>query len=239
MFDAEFSLVVAAAGSGLRLDTTVPKAYFQIEHQTTLLEYQISKFSELPCEVIVVVSPNHLSYLQTLPKWLFERCNFIFQEHLNGTASAIFSAIKHTDLEIVVSCWVDQVGASLDHLISTQILLHQKNVDFVIPLIKKVNPYVVAEMSSAGTISGWKFDDIMTQEMKFTDTGVFGFKRTRMLEVLEKNAAALMGKSELNFLEILLQVTDSPRTVIREVFDSNLTLAINTQEDFNNFKKEQ
>ena len=239
MSDAEFSLVVAAAGSGVRLNAPVPKAFFQIQHQTTLLEYQISKFIELPCEVIVVVSPEHSSYLQTLPKWLFKRCNFIFQENLNGTASAIYSAIKHTDIEIMVTCWVDQVGASLDHLMMTQSLLRQNNVEFVIPLIKKVNPYVVAEMSPAGTISGWNIDDITTQDMKFTDTGVFGFKRIKMLEVLERNAVALSEKSELNFLEILLQVTDSPKTVIPEVFDSNLTLAINTQEDFNLFKKDR
>ncbi len=239
MSDAEFSLVVAAAGSGARLDATVPKAFFQIEHQTTLLEYQISKFSELPCEVIVVVSPKHLSYLQTLPKWLFERCNFIFQEHLNGTASAIYSALKHTNLEKVVTCWVDQVGASSDHLMRTQNQLRQKHVDFVIPLIKKVNPYVVAEMSPAGIISGWNFNATTTLEMKFTDTGVFGFNRVSMLKVLERNAVALTDKSELNFLEILLQVTDSPRTVTPEVFDSNLSLAINTQEDFNHFKKER
>ena len=60
-----------------------------------------------------------------------------------------------------------------------------------------------------------------------------------MLEVLERNAVALSEKSELNFLEILLQVTDRPKTVIPEVFDSNLTLAINTQEDFNLFKKDR
>ena len=239
MSDEEFSLVVAAAGSGIRLDATVPKAFFRIEHQTTLLEYQISKFNELPCEIIVIVSPKHSSYLQTLPNWLFKRCNFIFQENLNGTASAIYSAIKHTDSEIMVTCWVDQVGTSLDHLMMTQTLLRQKNVEFVIPLIKKVNPYVVAEMSPAGTISRWNFDNTMTQEMRYTDTGVFGFKRIKMLEVLERNAVALAEKSELNFLEILLQVTDNPKTVTPEVFDSNLTLAINTQEDYNLFKKER
>ncbi len=237
MPDAEFSLIVAAAGSGVRLNASIPKAFFKIEHQTTLLEFQISKFSKLPCEIVVVVSRQHNVYFQQLPEWLFKRCKFVFQEYLNGTASAIYSALRETNVEKVVTCWVDQVGASPNHITMTQSKLDQKGIDFVIPLLKKINPYVVAELSIDGKIAKWNFEKAVTsQEMNFTDTGVFGFKRTKMLEELKSNKVALSGREEFNFLDVLLQVADYPETITPEVFDQNLTLAINTLEDVRHYK---
>jgi 2-C-methyl-D-erythritol 4-phosphate cytidylyltransferase len=60
-----FSVLIVAAGKGIRAQTEVPKQYIDIEGKT-VLRHAIDCFATHPCckKIHVVINPNHLAYYE-------------------------------------------------------------------------------------------------------------------------------------------------------------------------------
>ncbi len=80
-FSQKYYCIIAAAGSGQRMDGTIPKQYYPIAHQT-ILEYSVQPFLELPLiEQVVVVIAQEDHRFSSLPIARHPKLNAVVGGH--------------------------------------------------------------------------------------------------------------------------------------------------------------
>lgn len=92
----KLSLIIPAAGSGVRLGSDIPKPFIKIGNKT-ILEYTISRFTALPnlVQVIVATSKDYISTVENLAGDITSDINFLVVEGGSERQFSINNALQN------------------------------------------------------------------------------------------------------------------------------------------------
>ena len=109
--DRNFTLVIAAAGNGSRMNSPIPKGLVEIDN-LTLIEISTSNLLSAACEVVVVIQESQEHFFRTkLPQTFLSRIKFVYQDGLNGTLGALCCALPHCNINNdIILMWADHIG---------------------------------------------------------------------------------------------------------------------------------
>lgn len=207
------TVVIAAAGRGSRLSSTVPKALFPLDQiGTTMLEYQMVKFISLGFKAYSIISPRVLSILGEGHK--LSNLSYI-QEIPTGMGDALFLAREViADSEKVLFTWVDQLGLTPETITASLRELEAYDHRYVVPCLSKEQPYTGLDWDGRGVSAAYESreGDAVPQGV-VSDVGLFGFSDGEKLVGewdefrLTGNHGAITG--EINFLKFLPWLTNN------------------------------
>ena len=209
--------------------------------RTTLISYQVEKFSILGCKVIVVIAPDSVEQFLAALELNKNEITICTQTILDGTARAIAGALNICDTEIVVTCWVDQAGASVSIIEDcVNVLNSELTTVAVVPLVESNSPYVRASIENEELI-GWSHQrEGATNTHGFSDVGIFAFRRNVGIEVLSQaiKSKKLYSKitNEMNFLDVLPLFRHFGAVKLIYSDDQALLQSFNTQAELETIK---
>ncbi|MAO65333.1 MAG: 2-C-methyl-D-erythritol 4-phosphate cytidylyltransferase [Balneola sp.] len=96
----KLSLIIPAAGSGVRLGSDIPKPFIKIGDKT-ILEYAISRFTALPnlVQVIVATSKGYISTVKGIAGNISSDIDFVVVEGGRERQFSIHNALQHVSGE--------------------------------------------------------------------------------------------------------------------------------------------
>ncbi|MCF3652085.1 NTP transferase domain-containing protein [Synoicihabitans lomoniglobus] len=178
-----WSVVVAAAGKGSRLNWHLPKILFPIDGQS-ILERLVKVFKPHAQHFVFVLSPTGAPLVKVeTEKLLPDRHSIAIQCTPNGMADAVLTGLGKVKTPNVIVVWGDQAALRHRTIAAGVYKLETGNFDAVIPTVIRSNPYIHFERDSNHSIKyvrQAREGDIMPKVGE-SDAGVFFFK-TQMLK---------------------------------------------------------
>jgi bifunctional N-acetylglucosamine-1-phosphate-uridyltransferase/glucosamine-1-phosphate-acetyltransferase GlmU-like protein len=242
--DHRICAIVPAAGRGTRLSADVPKVFVPILPDLTIWDAVRGRLSRLAVPIILILSPEGMSYRQNNPAAFhpesFDNTVVALQSSPLGMGDAIFSAAdlwgEFDDLLIV---WGDQFNLSLQTL-GACIELHASHEKpaLTLPLVRMPHAYVEYIFDSAGRLTQIRQsrEGDACQPGGLSDVGVFLLSGGPVLieEWTRYRKGCTIGSvtGEINFLPFLVHLSSIGWPVNRyETNDPAEAIGINTPED--------
>jgi bifunctional N-acetylglucosamine-1-phosphate-uridyltransferase/glucosamine-1-phosphate-acetyltransferase GlmU-like protein len=236
--------IVPAAGRGTRLSADVPKVFVPILPDLTIWDAVRGKLLQVAAPIILVLSPEGLSYLQKHPAAFnpesFHNTTVALQSSPLGMGDAIFGTVdlwrEFDDLLIV---WGDQFNLSLRTL-SACIELHagHEKPSLTLPLVRVPRAYVEYVFDSSGRLMHIRQsrEGDTCEPGGLSDVGVFLLSGgTALIEEWTRyRSKCTIGSvtGEINFLPFLVHLSSTGWLVNRyETNDPAEAIGINTPED--------
>ncbi|MCE0522823.1 MAG: 2-C-methyl-D-erythritol 4-phosphate cytidylyltransferase [Methylacidiphilales bacterium] len=236
--------LVPAAGRGTRLNADLPKAFVPILPDVTIWDAVRGKLSQVAAPIILVLSPEGLSYVEKNPDAFhpesFANTTMAVQSSPLGMGDAIFGAAdswrEFDDLLIV---WGDQFNLSLRTLRAC-IDLHGsgRKPALTLPVIRMPRPYVEYVFNASGALTQIRQsrEGDVCEPGGFSDVGVFLLSGGEALikEWTCYRSGGTIGSvtGEINFLPFLAHLSSIGWRVNRyETDDPAEAVGINTAED--------
>lgn len=239
----DFTLLVAAAGSGTRMNRPEsPKALVEFRG-ASLLSWSTTSFRDFASEMIIVIkSKNEEVFQRELRNLNVSNFRFAFQEDAKGTAFAVQIALQKVITEWVLVVWGDQVGASL---MRPELLMNELNrteSDFILPLVRREDPYVYFSYDPEDGYLFFNETKSGAPRVRegVSDCGIFLFKKKPVINFLSNKLSHLTGELalECNFLTYF---ADMQRNGIRfeKLFVNNplISFGANSLEDLRKFEE--
>lgn len=202
------TLIIPAAGSGSRLNSTAPKIFTPVYKSKTIFDLITEQAAGLFDTIQLILSPEGVRYLENSSTQLPTHLNIVVQEKPTGMFDAIDLAMNQPEVsnhvEKVVIQWGDQ--PFIDPLLYSQLLNDLESFGSSIPLIWTQNPYVQFRFS-AGDISILESrEGDSCDKAGFKDIGIFSFRYEPLIQVWDKyKQMELNGKvtGEKSFLKLI------------------------------------
>lgn len=205
-----YSALILAAGSGSRMNSSIPKALTQINNESSLkhivryLDKHISNF------FIVVSKQNHDIIDREIKSWK-KPVNYklIIQHNPSGILDGVLCGIEHINNENIALCWCDQPCYS-ELLIKKLICTYEQNkIDFLIPITIKSDNYihlVIKNNKLIKVLSAREGDSLPSNSL--SDGGIFIFNKKKFNElIVSKKDKLPLGKitKEKRFLDLFIE----------------------------------
>lgn len=234
----DFSLIVPAAGHGSRLSRYSPKALAPVGNKS-LIELATFSLRKGASESIIITQTKHREFFEREASRIsMNRVRLVTQDNALGSAHAVNLGLNAAAEEIAVVVWGDHVGAESFDPTSMLNSLRGKS-DFVLPIIKKDDPYVYFEIENSRVLN---FHETRKGSPRvpsgFSDIGVFGMKVGKARELLNEWIHFKDHEQDLNFLSFFgSAMFDESKLEILQINSSksHLTQGINTDEDLELF----
>ncbi len=239
-----FCAIVPAAGRGTRLRADVPKVFVPILPEVTIWDAVRGKLSQIVSHLILVLSPEGLSYVEQ-NRSSFSRDSFLntqlaVQPTPLGMGDAIFGAADlWRDYDDLLIVWGDQFNLSLPTLRAC-IELHATHdrPGVTLPLVRAPQTYVEYVFDSSGRLTQIRQSregDSCTPG-GLSDVGVFLLTGGAALidEWTRYRRASQTGSvtGDINFLPFLVHLSSAGWPVRRyETNDPAEAIGINTPDD--------
>ena len=230
-----FSVVIPAAGSGTRMDQSLPKALTPFKG-STFLEWQIKKFENISDQIYVIVSENQYQLFKSHRDLNNLSYNIIIQNDGKGSFFAIKSVISQIKSKFLLICWVDQIGLSRSMILHTVTQFLITDCAALIPLIYQKEPYVKAVIGPNSKLISWEYrrEGDLPKE-GYTDLGFFAFQTASLKKCIdsiedEKSFTSRFTK-EFNFLDALPYFSQTFLLEFLYTFDELNTVAVNTKSE--------
>lgn len=209
-------LIIPAAGSGSRLNSTVPKIFTPVYKDKTIFELIINQAADLMDSIQLVLSPEGVNYMKNQSIQAPKNLNIVVQNKPTGMFDAIDVALNHPQLsgqiKKVVIQWGDQ--PFIDKSLYTHLLNDLDQYNSSNPLIWIRNPYVQFKFKSGKvTILESREGDIC-DKAGFKDIGIFSFRYEKILQVWDTykrmdTSGKVTGEKSFLKLIMLFQKTHS------------------------------
>jgi CTP:molybdopterin cytidylyltransferase MocA len=143
-----FSLIIPAAGHGSRLSRYSPKALAQVGNKS-LIELATYSLIEDASESIIISQSKHQEmFEEEASRISMNGTRVVTQDIARGSAHAVNLGLIAAEEEIAIVVWGDHVGAeTFDPTPMFDSL--RGEADFVLPIIKRDNPYVYFEITNS------------------------------------------------------------------------------------------
>jgi bifunctional N-acetylglucosamine-1-phosphate-uridyltransferase/glucosamine-1-phosphate-acetyltransferase GlmU-like protein len=207
----------------------------------SLIELATYSLIEDASESIIISQSKHQEmFEEEASRISMNGTRVVTQDIARGSAHAVNLGLIAAEEEIAIVVWGDHVGAeTFDPTPMFDSL--RGEADFVLPIIKRDNPYVYFEITNS-SIHGFFETNKGSPRVSsgFSDIGVFGMKVQKTRKVLEEWIQYKEHEQDLNFLSFF--VSESFKNMKIEILqvnprDSHLTQGINTDEDLEQFSR--
>jgi len=207
---AQWTAVIPAAGRGSRLGFHRPKILYPVAGRP-ILDWLLD-FLEPNCSALVfVVSPDGVSDVTAeLNRRIPGRFEVVIQKTPTGMGDAVALALPAVRTPYAAVVWGDQVALRRES-VETCLALHQGPLqpDITCPTVLRANPYIHFERDEQGNLTGLRQareGDAMPETGE-SDTGFFGFRTSRLAELLHTMRAEGRGSGggtgEFNLLPVI------------------------------------
>jgi bifunctional N-acetylglucosamine-1-phosphate-uridyltransferase/glucosamine-1-phosphate-acetyltransferase GlmU-like protein len=237
------TLIVPAAGFGVRLGKDLPKGLVPIMDRPIFIQLLL-KCKDLFDEYIVVVPSGwknqfEIAYKQETDLRPYS-VTFVEQSGGKGTGYAIKSCFPFLNKGTVVVCWADQLGVTKDLFSFCNLQFKDFNVDLMLPVVKKLNPYVSVENIGRGIRFYQTLEEVSGQS-DLSDCGVFYFKSQFLEKILTSAETRNMGltvkSEEFHLLNIIQDFNEFYRYELLLLEDEKYSFGVNTIEEFNSVEE--
>lgn len=200
-----YSLLIPAAGRGRRMESSsIPKALVPFKGKA-LIDWAMSRFLHQAEDVVIVIQEKHKeNFTDHFKEKVAKAPLYVFQETPLGTAQAVSIGLNEIKSDWTLLIWGDHVGASqldISSLVSNDSL---EDIQFILPLVQRNNPYVYFTYGDNGsdlnlheTIKG-----AIEIDIGLSDCGVFIFQtevvKNFLASYLQQHSTS--SDTELNFL---------------------------------------
>jgi bifunctional N-acetylglucosamine-1-phosphate-uridyltransferase/glucosamine-1-phosphate-acetyltransferase GlmU-like protein len=236
--------IVPAAGRGTRLSADAPKIFVSILPDLTIWDAVRRQLSQVTAPIILILSPEGLSYLENNPAAFhsesFTNTRVALQSSPLGMGDAIFgTADLWREFDDLLIVWGDQFNLSLRTL-NACIELHtgHEKPAMTLPLVRAPHAYVeyIFDFSGRLTHIRQSREGDICEPGGLSDVGVFLLSGGAALieEWTRYRRGCTMGSvtGEINFLPFLVHLSSIGWPVNRyETNDPNEAVGINTPED--------
>ena len=240
----KFTLVVAAAGNGTRLNFDKPKILYPV-CQRTILEWLIKNFESFVSHYVFVVSPTGKNLIeQKINEIGVSNFKLAIQHTPIGMGNAVKCSFPFISTPYTIIAWGDQVAIQPKsiHCLIRAFLHSDAKAAFI---SKKIDsPYIHFIRNSENIIIDVlqrREGDAMPDQGE-TDAGLFVFKTNVLIEELDQflNDKKCLGKltHEENFLPILPLIDRKLGDIVTShVIESDEMMGINNETDAENVKR--
>ena len=236
-----FSVVIPAAGSGTRMDQSLPKALTPF-NGSTFLEWQIKKFENISDQIYVIVAESQYQLFKSHRDLNNLNYNIIIQNDGKGSFFAIKSVISQIKSKFLLICWVDQIGLSRSIILQTITQFLITDCAALVPLIYQKEPYVKAIIGQDAKLTSWEYrrEGDLPKE-GYTDLGFFAFQTASLKKCIESIEDEKYFTSrltdEFNFLDALPYFSQTFLLEFLFTFDKLNTVAVNTKNELSRAEK--
>ncbi len=232
----EFTILSPAAGLGTRMgDSDLPKALTPFANKT-LIAWALSAFDTMAREVVLVIRSEHISLFSKSRNAISKHnVKFVIQELPTGTADAISIALNKVETEWTLVIWGDHIGASKMKPEELFRYCNDPEVDFILPLVERENPYVYFgnEHERSLVFNETKLG-APSLAIGISDCGIFLFKTRSMINFFSERIGNQENSliTDLNFLSLFVEMEKSGLK-FKKVFFQNelLTRGVNSKEE--------
>jgi molybdopterin-guanine dinucleotide biosynthesis protein A len=228
------SLIIPCAGLASRLGADLPKALVEINENQNLLDIILQKIESHFSEIIVVVSPAHLSSFNS---WLEfsnvankSRVLFVIQETPKGSLDASLKGLLKSSSISNVVVWGDQIGV-LSSTVKLVLDVLEQGTDLVVPVTPKIRPYVWIKREKNGeniTYVKRSRDGDSKPLISLADVGCFGFSQKAISFLNEEKFLSLADKvRESDLVYEFSSLSWSVKTYVPIIRNRRQTMAVN------------
>lgn len=186
--EKKWTVVIPAAGRGSRLGYSKPKILYPIAGRP-ILEWLIDLFEKRCEKFVFVLSPTGApEVIPFLEKRLSSRYEIVLQDEPRGMADAVHRALPFVSTPYMFVIWGDQVAIQSETIETImRIHEHSPSAKFVLPLVRREQPYVHYKRSESGVLCSIleKREGMSMPEIGEGDCGVFSFDSERLREVFD------------------------------------------------------
>jgi len=234
------SLVIPAAGTGTRMQQELPKALTRFGN-STFLQWQINKFKHIADEIYVIIASKDLDKFEEYRRVNDLNFKIVLQKEGKGSYFAIQAVIELISSDLILICWVDQIGLSKSLILETVNKIKISKSEGLIPLIYLAKPYVRANLDDESNLLGWEYRrEGAEPDYGYSDLGFFAFK-TKSLKLsmgtvtdYSKFESALT--HEFNFLDFLPLFGSTHILGLLRTTDLISSRAVNTKDELEGAK---
>ena len=199
----DFSVVVAAAGLGKRMNSHLPKALIQVGDKT-LIEIVLNNFHAKASKIIFVINESQESVFRLmLPADLLEKSIFVNQPTPTGTFDAALLGLNQSESPLTFILWGDHIGASIMPVEKLLQNVTLTKADILIPIIRKNDPYVYFELDKDMKVTAFHETKYGSPRIAngYSDAGVF-LVRTNEVRRWFSHLLITRDGTELNLLAV-------------------------------------
>lgn len=184
----KFTLVIAAAGKGSRLNFQKPKILYPICNHT-ILEWIVKNFSPFVKNFIFVVSPEgHQSIEQKINELGIKNYTIALQTTPKGMGDAVSCSLSYITTPYTIIVWGDQVAIQPKTILSLLKIFLHSGAKAAITSKKVISPYIHFIRNSSNMITSIlqrREGDVMPHEGE-SDAGLFVLKTDFLVSELDK-----------------------------------------------------
>jgi bifunctional UDP-N-acetylglucosamine pyrophosphorylase/glucosamine-1-phosphate N-acetyltransferase len=228
-----WTVIIAAAGRGTRLDFDKPKILFPVGG-VTILERLIRLWNPLCTEFLFVLSPDGKPVVEPeIDGLLGARGSVAIQPSPKGMGDAVSRGLAMVRTRNVAVVWGDQFALKPSSLDFSMRLLEGSGAEAVCPTVIRNNPYIHLQRDAADhvvRILQKREGDPMPTEGE-SDSGVFFFAAEALRRQLNGPQPEDVGATtnEWNFLPVLSRMDTS--LITARIMSEQESVGVNTKED--------
>jgi NDP-sugar pyrophosphorylase family protein len=203
--EMSYSLLVPAAGRGSRMESAnIPKVLVPFKGKA-LIDWAMSRFLHQAEDIVLVIQEKHKeNFVSHFNQKITKAPVYVIQETPLGTAQAVSLGLNEVKSEWTLLIWGDHVGASqldLDSILTNDFL---DDIQFILPLVQRNNPYVYFSHGNNG--SDLNLHETIKGAIKIdsglSDCGVFIFQTKAIKSFLASyiQQQSITSETDLNFL---------------------------------------
>lgn len=236
-------VVIPAAGSGSRMNSSVPKPFIQFTEDKRIIDVVIQNLRPLNSKMIVILSPHAVGLWNR--KDAHPDVAIAIQEYPIGMIDAVFCASDLIEsAERVIVVWSDQIGLSMETIDHARAYFDDnETTKCVIPMYRAEKPYVEYEFGQDGSLNVRQTRlGETTNRNGLTDVGCFLFQDGKNLLDSWKKFRRIEGpfssNREANMLPFIKFLSSQGNWKIKmsPCMDHNDSISINTEAQFINAK---
>lgn len=236
---ADWTIVIAAAGKGTRLDYKLPKILFPVAGRP-ILEWLLDLAMPVCSSAVLVLSPDGRESVEpVLERLIPGRYRIAIQTQPSGMGDAVGIGAAEVSTAHTAVMWGDQVALRPES-VATVARLHAGPLapDITVPTVFRDAPYIHFERHPDGRIARLlqaREGDAMPARGE-SDTGFFCFRTEvlrRLLIEFKAQAGSLGSRTaEFNLLPVIPFAVATGRTVLTpQAMGVEETVGINTRAD--------
>ncbi|WP_031494859.1 NTP transferase domain-containing protein [Bryobacter aggregatus] len=235
----DYSVVIAAAGRGTRLDFNKPKILFPLLGKP-ILEWLIELFAPRVSRLVIVLSPEGISFVKPeLDRLIPGRYDIVEQPIPIGMGDAVARGLQAVKTPSVAIVWGDQAALQTT-TIDAVLRLHAGPLHpfATLPTVKTRPPYIHFLRNLEGRIDGLlqaREGDSMPEEGE-SDVGFFCFHTQPLLALLDQmrqsGTARGAATGEFNFLPVIPLASQQGKILLTpQITNPSEAMGINSRAD--------
>ncbi len=241
----DWTVVIAAGGTGSRLGSTVPKALFPVLGRP-MVDWVLDACFSCLDDIVLVVSPAAETEIRrhVTAAYPGAKIRFTVQPKALGTADAVSHGLASVKTKGTVVVWCDQVtvrAQTLESCLRAHAL--RGNAKLTFPSVLRAEPYVWFDRDDQGKLLkvGQRRESETAPATGESDCGFFLFDTARLREVLSrKDPTSQAGQltKEINLLTLLPNFERAAgETLTLRIENTDETLGVNSPQEVREAEK--